>query len=177
MNLDDPDEGRELSTYVENYLLTEFVAVPPDFDIESHLSMREHVGIFQVSKLNRNQLILIADSIKSSAIFSSMNNALMNPKHFYFILQLFSELNLIIKKVDNPLRRYKSDEVYLDFAKRWEEERSTLIRGQDVKRVSFVIINLFHIFQDDVIGETWSTVQEIQKFQEEINSMTFNLNS
>lgn len=30
---------------------------------------------------------------------------------------------------------------------------------------------------EDVIGETWSAVQEIQKFQEEINSMTFQLDS
>lgn len=175
MNLDDPYDHRVLNTEIKNYVMAEFVAIPPDFDLQSHLSMREHVGIYEVKNMNTHQAQIFVDSIKNTAVFCSMNNALINPNISFFVLQLFQDLNLVLKSVDNPMRRGMSKDVYMDWAKRWETGRHNYIRGQEVMRISFLIVNVVHLFQEDVYKEAMKAMEEVHKFQQEINSMDFKL--
>lgn len=175
MNLDDPNDYRELSIEVKNYIMAEFVAVPPDFDLKSHLSMREQVGIFEVKDIDINQANIFIDSIKSSPIFSTLNNALIHPRICFFILNLFNELNLVLKTVDNPLRRYMDKHIYRDIAKTWENGRLNHIRGQDVQRVSFLVVNVVHLFNENIYKEALTAMESIHQFQKEIDSQTFKL--
>ncbi len=170
MNLDDPDDHRELNTHVHNYVMAEFVAVPPGFDFKSHLTMREQIGIFKVKDINLSQVGIISDAVANSAVFSTMNNAELNPRSCLFFLQLLGELSLILKGIDNPLRR--TQEQYIQFAKRWEDNRRTYIRGQEVDRISFLIVNVVPLLNQTTIDEAWTAIEELQTYQNEINKET-----
>jgi hypothetical protein len=160
---------------IDNYIMAEFVAVPPDFNLESHLSMREHVGIYEVKNMNLTQANAFIDAIKSSPVFCSMNNPLMNPNICFFVLQLLQDLNLIIKSVDNPMRRYMNKDVFMHWAKHWKSGRSHTIRGQEVIRMNFLIVNVVHLFQEHVYEEALKAMDEVVQFQTEVDSMNFNL--
>ena len=175
MNLDDPNDHRELNTVVENYVMAEFVAIPPDFDIKSHLSMREQVGIFEVKNMDVEKAIVFSNAIRGSAVFNTMNNALINPNICFFVLQLFQELGLILKTIDNPMRRSMNKEEYKEWSKRWETGRYNYVRGQEVLRISFLIVNVVHMLNDTVYEEAVKAMEKTQKLQKEINSMTYNL--
>ena len=171
MNLDDPHDHRELNTLVKNYVMAEFVAVPPDFDCVSHLSMREQVGIFKVKDVKLDQVKIISEAVASSPVFSTLNNALLNPKSCFFFLQLMGELNLVIKGIDNPLRR--SREQYIEFAQRWENDHRTYVRGQEVQRISFLIVNIVPLLNQSIIDEAWEAIIEMQKYQQEVDTNNF----
>lgn len=173
MNEETADNSRELNLRIKNYVMAEFVAVPPGFDLQSHLSMREHVGLFEVKGIDIEKVGILSDAIANSAVFSTLNNALLPPDICFFYLQLLSELNLILKKIDNPLRR--SQEEYKEFAKRWHQDRRNFFRGQEVERMSFLIVNVCHLFNQSIIDEAWDSVIEVMKYQEEINSMNYKL--
>ena len=171
MNLDDPHDHRELNTHVKNYVMAEFVAVPPDFDCISHLSMREHIGMFAIKDVDTTQVKIISDAVASSPVFSTMNNATLSPRSCFFFLQLLGELNLILKKIDNPLRR--SQEAYKQFAKRWEDNHRTYVRGQDVDRISLLIVNIVPLLNQDIIDEAWESILELNQFQKELNESNY----
>lgn len=175
MNLDDPNDIRELNLQIENYTVAEFVSVPPDFNLQSHLSMREQVGMFKIKDFDISQSIIIADSIKFSPVFSTMNNAILHPKYCFFLLQLFSDLGLIVNSIDNPFRKDMNNEQYLSFAQRWENEHHTYIRGQEAKRINFIFVNLFHLFSQNVYDEVSKNVEQIQRYQKEIDEFECNL--
>jgi hypothetical protein len=171
MNLDDPHDHRELNTHIKNYVMAEFVAVPPDFDFKSHLTMREQVGMFKIKDVNLKQVKIISDAVAHSPVFSTLNNALLDPKSCFFFLQLMAELNLVLKKIDNPLRR--SQEQYKEFAKRWQSDHNTYVRGQDVERISFLIINVVPLLDQTIIDEAWESLTELKKYQDEINNTNY----
>ena len=171
MNMDDPHDHRELNTRVKNYIMAEFVAVPPDFDCMSHLSMREQVGIFEIKDVDLNQVKIISDAVKNSPVFSTLNNASLNPKSCFFFLQLLGELNLVVKGIDNPLRR--SREQYKEFAQRWDETRLTYVRGQEVERISCLIVNIVPLLDQKIIDEAWDAIVEMNKFQTEIDETNY----
>lgn len=175
MNMDDPRDHRELNTLIQNYVMAEFVAVPPDFDLQSHLSMREQVGIYEVKNMNLHQAGIFIDGIKNAPVFNTMNNALINPNICFFVLQLFQELGLILKTIDNPMRRSMNKDEYIQWAKRWETGRHNYVRGQEVLRISFLIVNVVHLFQEKVYNEAIKAMEEVVEYQQEINSMNFNL--
>jgi hypothetical protein len=175
MNQDDPYDHRELNTVVQNYVMAEFVAVPPDFDLHSHLSMREHVGIYAVKNMDLDKAIVFIDSIKNAPVFNSMNNAMIDPNICFFVLQLFQELGLILKTIDNPMRRSMNKDEYIEWAKRWETGRHNYVRGQEVLRISFLIVNVVHLFQEKVYEEAIKAMEEVVAYQQEIDSMNYNL--
>ncbi len=169
MNIDDPQDHRELNTHVKNYVMAEFVAVPPDFDFKSHLTMREQVGMFKIKDVNLTQVKIISDAVTNSPVFSTLNNALLDPTSCFFFLQLMVELNLVLKKIDNPLRR--SQEQYKQFAKRWKSDQRTYVRGQNIEKISFLIVNVVPLLDQTIIDEAWESLTELKKYQNEINKM------
>ena len=171
MNLDESNDHRELNTHVKNYVMAEFVAVPPDFDFKSHLTMREQVGMFKIKDVNLSQVKIISDAVANSPVFSTLNNALLHPTSCFFFLQLMTELNLVLKGIDNPLRR--SQEQYKGFAKRWEKDHRTYVRGQDIERISFLIINIVPLLDQTIINEAWESLRELKKYQNEINNTNY----
>lgn len=169
MNLDNARDRRELNIKVENYVVAEFVAIPPDFKIESHLHLRENFGIFEIDDIHLKQVGIISDVVKNSAVFSSMNNALLDPKCCMFFLYILTELGLILSKVDNPIRRSNHD-TYIEFTKRWAKENDrTYIRGQEVMRISFLIVNIVHLLSEEIVGQAMEAVKSVQKYQIDIN--------
>jgi len=171
MNLDDEEDRRELSLRVENYFMVEFVAIPPDFDICKHLTLREHVGLFDNNKIQLNKIKIIAESIKHSPVLCLLNNALLDQTAGIYLLSILSELGLVVTTIENPLR--KSMENYKSFLKRYSENKNqgylTHIRGQDVTRVNIVIINIFPMMSQKVIDEAMDIATKLQKYQHAVN--------
>lgn len=167
MNLDDANDHREWNSKIDNYVVAEFVAVPENFDLDAHLSMREQVGIFSVNQIDTKQVHIISQAVVNTPVFSTMNNALLSPQSCMFYLLLLDELGLILKEIDNPFRRLNSD--YGDFMKHWDEQRYNYVRGQDVLRISFLIVNIVPLLQQNVIDEAVKAVNDMIKYQEEIN--------
>jgi hypothetical protein len=175
MNLDDSNDYREMNIKITNYVMAEFVAIPPTFNLRNHLTMREHIGMFEVKNMNIKQAEIFVDSIKSSAVFSSMNNAIINPSICFFVLQLFQDLGLVLNSIDNPMRRNQSNEIYKWWSNHWEQDRTTYVRGQEIMRISFLIVNVVHLLNDEVYGEALKVIENIEKLQSEIENVNVNL--
>lgn len=169
MNLDDPQDHRQLNLRMDNYIITEVVAVPENFDIKSNLRMREQLNMFEIKNVNLDQLEKISIAVQYTPIFSSMNNPLLSPYSVMYYLNVLDELNLIIKSIHSPLRYRNQKSEYLEFCKNWNEEIYTYVRGQEVKRISFVIINIVQLLKQNVIDEAISSVNNLTEFQNQAN--------
>lgn len=172
MNLDDQHDRAELSIYLEDYLMVEFVAVPPEFDIGNYLTLREHTGIFDNKVMTLDQVIKIAEAIRYSPIVSLMNNALLDVRVGCYLLSILDELGLILKSVHNPLR--KDGFGYKEFLKRYIDNnkekhvRPTYMRGQEAKRVNIVVVNIFQMMNQNVMDEAIQIAKNMQVHQKEV---------
>lgn len=171
MNLDDPHDRAELSIYVKEYMLVEFVAVPPDFDINNYLTLREHVGQFDNKEIVLSQVKKIADAVRFTPVTSLLNNALLDPKVGMYLLSIFDELGLILKSIPNPLRKSAIDyKTFLDsYSNDLKKQYPIHIRGQEAQKVNIVIVNLFPMMNQHVIDEAMEIAQNLQKYQNEVN--------
>jgi len=166
MNDDDPEDHRSLNTTVDEYFMVEVVAVPPNFEITNHLKMREAAGIFDHEKVNLRQLITISMAVKATPIFSALNNPLLDPYSCMYFLHIMAQLGLIIKSADNPIKRNREE--YEVFLKRWEEGRHIYVRGQDVLRMNFIVINLVPLYQQNVMDEAVDAVNSVLDHTENV---------
>ena len=169
MNEDHYEDGRDLNTRVEDYLMVEVVAVPPNFEITNHLKMREAAGIFENDKVNLKQLAIISEGVKASPIFCALNNPIIEPETCMYFLHIMSELGLIIKSIDNPIKRNREE--YSVFLKKWNSERYNYVRGQDILRLNFIVINLVPIYQQHVMDEAVEAVNQVLKHTADIKKM------
>lgn len=167
MNQDNPRDHRQLNISIENYLVTEVVAVPLDFDIKNYLSMREQIGMFPTDEVNFRQLEVISMGVTFSSVFSSMNNPIINPYSVGYFLHILDEIGLIIKSQHNTIRKTYSGKSYLEFCKHWKNEEFQYIRGQEVKRISFVIVNVVQLLQKNIIKEVKKALEDVITYQTE----------
>lgn len=170
MNSDDPSDYKELNISLDTLTVCEFVSIPPNFQIESHLSYRENFEMFKFEGISLDILKIISSSIANSVVFATVNNANMDPKNVFYLMQVFSEIGVIVNSIDNPFRRYNNDKIYDRFAKHWSSEKYTNVRGQEVKRINFIIFNLFHMFTNDIYEETMKNAKEIMERQIKIDT-------
>lgn len=172
MNEDRPQDGLTLAP-IKEYLMVEAVAIPPDFQIENHLKMREAAGIFENEHINLKQLALISEGVKSSAIFASLNNPLIEPHTCMYFLHIMEELKLVVTSVDNPVKRNRQE--YNKFLEQWSQQQVNFVRGQDVYRMNFIVINLYKLYQQKVMDEVVEAVNQIIQHGEDVKKMKENL--
>jgi hypothetical protein len=168
-NLDDPEGHRDANLTVDQYFMAEVVAVPPDFEITNHLKMREAAGIFDHKDVNLRQLVTVSMAVRATPIFSVLNNPLINPFTCMYFLNIMGELKLIINSVNNPIRR--NQEEYTTFLKRWNKDRHTYVRGQDVLRMNFIIINLVPLYAQKVVDEAVNAVKSVVEHTQDVRQM------
>jgi len=173
MNDDDPEDHRDMNTSVKEYLMVEVVAAPPNFEITNHLKMREAAGIFDHEDVNLRQLVIISEAVKATPIFSILNNPLINPHTCMYYLHIMGQLGLIIKSVDNPVKRDREE--YETFLKRWKKGRHVYVRGQDVLRMNFIIINLVPMYQQHVMDEAVKAVESVLEHTDAVKKIKENL--
>lgn len=145
--------------------MLEYVFIPDNFDIKSHLNMREQAGIFKFTAIDLKNLNTIAIAVRESPVFCLMNNPNINPRVCGYFLHILNELKLVVKTVDNPLRRSHSDDVYDSFCEEWELERSNYIGDQEVRTMNFIIINFCKLAINRVVDEYSKTSFTIEKEQ------------
>jgi len=165
MNMDDPDDSNELAVTLEHYLVAEVVAIPPEFELTHHLKMREQMGIFESTKVSLKELLIMADGVKYSPFFMIINNLNISIQSCMYFLHIINELGLVLKGVHNPIR--KSD-TYERFTKEWDQNKWNIIRGQEVKSLHFIIINVVPFLQQDAVDEAIKIVNNILSYQTEI---------
>jgi len=166
------DQETQLSdanSLVENYMTIEFVAIPPDFDIMNYLSLREQANIFSLKHVNLKHLEIIADGVKSSPVFSMLNNIRIEPTTCLYFLKVIHELGLVLKTLHNPIRS-NIDHVLQHLDKMGKSKYDEVfIRGQTAKRVNFTIINIFPMMNEEIIHEAMSIAQKLQEYQKEVD--------
>ena len=169
MNEDAFDDFSDLNTRMKDYLMIEVVAVPHDFEITNHLKMREAAGIFEHEKVNLKQLAIISEGVKASPIFSVLNNPVIEPETCMYFLHIMSELGLVIKSIDNPIKRNRQD--YDAFLKGWDSQKYNYVRGQDIMKLNFIVINLVPIYQQHVMDEAVEAVNQVLKHTADVKKM------
>ena len=165
INLDDPDDFREAAVTLEHYLVAEVVAIPPEFELTHHLQMREQMGIFEGSKITLKELKIISEGVKHSAFFMIMNNLNLSIQSCMYYLHIINELGLVVKGVHNPIRK---TDTYRRFATEWDQNKWNIIRGQEVKSLHFIIINMVPMLQQSAVDEAITIVNDILSYQQEI---------
>lgn len=174
--MDEIEAHRELNTHINNYFSIEFVAIPPDFDISNFLSLREQAGIFKFEEVDLDQVRKIAEGVKYSPVFAVMNNALLSASSCMYFLSVLNDLGLILKSIHNPMRMNGND--YKHFIETYEApNRSLHIRGQRVKTLNFIIVNIFPMMSQNVIDEAFEIAQNLQKYQSEVDQKIDSLGS
>jgi len=165
------NDHEERTALVADYFTVEFVAIPPDFDISNYLSLREQIGIFgDFKNVNLDQVRKIADGAKYSPVFSILNNAYLNIESCLYFLYVINELGLVVKSIPNPIRKSALD--YKNFLKFYSKSDGdyVYINGQVTKRINIVIINIFHLMSQAVIGEAMEIAAKMQEYQLEVDS-------
>ncbi len=157
----------EQTPHIENYFSVEFVAIPPNFNLSSFLSMREQAGIFKFKDINLSQVKKIAMGVQHSPVFAVMNNSLLSPSSCMYFLSIINELGLVLKSIHNPMRKTSYD--YQNFIEEYEKGHGAYIRGQSVDRLNFIIVNIFPMMSGDIIDESMTIAQNLQQYQIEMN--------
>lgn len=160
----------DTSELVDNYTALEFVAIPPDFEIENYLTLRESAGIFKYKEVDLEQVKKIAMGVKYSPVFSILNNALLSPSACMYFLSVVNELGLVVKAIHNPMRMSGDD--YKRYIDTIENDRTTSIgiRSQIVMKnnLNFVIVNIFPLMSEGVINEAMEIAQKLQTYQTDV---------
>ena len=166
-------------TYVDNYVMAEFVLVPPNFSTETHVRMREKFGVFDIKEINQSSVKLVVNSIKNSAVFATMNNFRLDPRVCFFVMQMFKDLGLIINKLDNPFRKDLSSTIYEQVIEHWNQNGSDggYLRSQRINRISFIFINLYYLLNDEIYGESMEAYKRVQLLQNEIDETVYDLDN
>lgn len=150
----------------EAYSIVEFVAIPSNFDITTHLKMRERMGLFDASQVNVRQLEIISMAVSSSPVFTILNNPNISMSSCWFFLSLMDELNLIVRKIKNPLRRNKSDYERL---LKLPPDNGYHIDDNVYYEINFIIVNVMQFVSMEIAEEAWNVAEKIEEFQLSIN--------
>ena len=126
-------------------IIIECVALPPDLDLNTFLSIPESVGRFKDKRMNKKQILTIGQSIQASPVFT-----LTFAKPSVFVscitfLKILQELDLTVKGISNT----KASNInYNDFL----SSLDPLCRDDDLlSEVVVVVINLFPLISDNII--------------------------
>jgi hypothetical protein len=158
------ESNEEIQSF-NDYVLAEVVAIPEDFKLENHLKMRERMGIFKSSMVNIKHLNLISESVKYSPFFIVLNNQNISIHSCMYYLHIVNELGLVLKSVDNPIRKSTT---YENYVSRLKQDDFQILRGIEFKRIHFIIVNVVPLLQQNVIQEASQAIANIQQYQKEI---------
>ena len=154
--------------YVEQYFLCEYVAIPKNFEIESVLKMRERVGLFDISGVDRKILDIIAMSTRDTPVFQMMNNPRMNITTCLYFLHILDKSGLIVEDIRNPFR-----EDYTNILKTIHDGKGDnylFMRGQETRHVNLVIFNLDLFRRKDFAKRSLARCEEMENWIEKIKS-------
>jgi hypothetical protein len=142
------------NTIFENYCAVEVVALPPNFDILSHLTMREQSGIFENPHISLKHLQVISMGVQSTAIFTLLNNPSVTLQSVAYFLQILDELGFIIKGINGDV----SPGHYREYARIVEHYTGSqgilYFKGHQSKTINFTFINMIQILDNDVIEQS-----------------------
>jgi hypothetical protein len=138
--------------------------------------MREQAGIFNFNDMDLKNLNFISISVSSTPVFCSLNNPNLNPRICGYFLHILNELDLVVKTIDNPLRRMHAGDAYESFCKDWSKERTTYIRGTYAKNINFIIINICKLLESSIIKEYSKKAFHLEKEQYEFDKSLEELN-
>jgi hypothetical protein len=143
-------------------IIIECIALPPDLDLNTFLSIPESVGRFTDKRMDKNQILTIGQSIQASPVFT-----LTFAKPSVFVscitfLKILQELDLTVKGISNT----KSSNIsYNDFLSMLDP----LSRDDDLlTEIIIVVINLFPLISDNIMENALKSLVNLEEFQREI---------
>lgn len=142
-------------------VMLEFVAIPPNFDIVSYLTLREQVGISKYSEIDLDQVKILAESVKSSPVLAILNNKAIACSPCLYLLSILEELELVVRSINNPIRKIFSE--YKNYLKQNSDPRN---RRFDV---NLIVINIFPLMGDSIIQESLRIAEKLQIYQDELD--------
>ncbi len=154
--------ARDYNAWGEQRVIIECVALPPELDLNTFLSIPESVGRFPDSRMNKKQIFLIGTSIQSSPIFT-----LTNAKPSVFIscitfLKILQELDLTVQGISNV----KSSNIkYDDFI----SSLDPLTKDDELfSEIVVVVINLFPLISENIMEGALGSILKLEEFQTEV---------
>lgn len=145
----------------------EFVAVPEFFNLEHYLSIRESTGF--VETVDLKQMTLIAESIRTSTIFSTGDNYSISATTIFMLLQIYDELQLVINLSSE--KPWKPRGVDYKTVAGWHIRRDRDIQsGTRNRPMSFVLINLLQLQQEGILDKAMESVAEMQDYLNDLNA-------
>ena len=90
------------SDFVTNSSSINFIVfLPPNFEVEEYLSIREHANIFDDPDVHKDDVIESVNRLMLDGSLSS-DDFYENPKAFDFCIRFCRELGALITEVDTP---------------------------------------------------------------------------
>jgi len=160
---DSRKEGERILTFVDQYFLCEYVAIPKNFEVEYVLKMREKIGIFDIEGVNRKILEVIALSMRETPIIQLMNNARMNVTTGLYLLHIFQECDLIVKDIHNVFRQD-----YTRIIENIHTGHMLFLRGQETKNVNLIIFNIDLMRRKNFGEDALKKCAEMEKLLDEV---------
>jgi hypothetical protein len=155
------------------YFICEYVAIPENFDIRLHMSIKEQAGINQFNDVNPNHISLICETLKTSAIFSMVNNTNISVGSCIYLLHILNELGVVLKHKPSIFSEYnqKNKKNFIDAISYIEDGNSNggmLLRGDlPVQSINIVIFNLWPLLDDEYVQEAITIADNLEKTQED----------
>ena len=144
-------------------VIVEFIAIPPDLDINNFLSFPESVGRFKSRYVKKDLISLIAESIQTSPIYTISNASVSVIYSCLTFLNILQELELTVSTASNvkePNTRYKDFLESGFFSERSPDETTT--------NFVIVIVNLFPLMSENLIEDALKSLIKLEEFQEEV---------
>jgi hypothetical protein len=135
----------------ETYCAVELVAIPPNFDIKSHLTMREQAGIFEYTNVSIKHLEGISMGVQNTPVFTLLNNPNVALQSMIYFLYILDQLGFIIRGIGSGFHMAMHGN-YEQLLRSYERARGTVyIQNHRADTINFAIINMIQILNNETI--------------------------
>ena len=145
-------------------VIVEFIAIPPDLDINNFLSVPESVGRFKSHHVKKETILLIGKSIQNSPTYTLSNATVSVIYSCLTLLNILQELDLTVSTASNIKG---SNTRYKDFLESGFFDE--LDPRETTTNFVIVIVNLFPLMSENLIEGALTSLVKLEEFQEEIN--------
>lgn len=139
------------------YCVVEIVALPPNFNIENHLTMREQAGIFEDKNISLKHLQAISLGVQFTPVFNLLNNPSISLQSVSYFLYILDELGFIIKGINGETFNYNDYKTLTEMFSKYQGD--IYFRGHRSKTINFTIINLVQILNNETVEKAMKIAQ------------------
>lgn len=141
----------------------EFVAIPKYFDIRSYLSIREITGQFMSHDITLESVLLIAEAVKESPVFTLSSPTGTYAASALFVIDILKQLKLTMKAFSNfipiDIKSYESILKNTTFKNE---------KGNPVIDMTIIFINSYKMVEEGVLESVIKSITNIEEYEAEM---------